>query len=140
MVVNSKAGKSKAAKSKPARSQDTAVSLKAIAGFVSDEKDSDFHRLLNDRVRLGILSSLAVSELLSFSELKRLLDTSDGNLSVHARKLEDAGYIGCTKSFADRVPRTEYSITASGRGVLKRYLKHMEALIRATSNTGGSEK
>jgi DNA-binding MarR family transcriptional regulator len=140
MVVNSKAAKSKAAKSKPARSQDTAVSLKAIAGFVSDEKDSDFHRLLNDRVRLGILSSLAVSELLSFSELKRLLDTSDGNLSVHARKLEDAGYIGCTKSFADRVPRTEYSITASGRRVLKRYLKHMEALIRATSNTGGSEK
>ena len=103
-------------------------------GFVSDDKDGDFHRLLNDRVRLGILSSLAVSDSLSFSELKRLLDTSDGNLSVHVRKLEDAGYVRCAKSFADRVPRTEYSITASGRAVLKRYLKHMEALIRVTSS------
>lgn len=136
MVAKSKVVKSQVHKSKTARSQDPAVSLKAIAGFVSDEKNSDFHRLLNDRVRLGILSSLAVSELLSFSELKRLLDTSDGNLSVHARKLEDAGYVRCAKSFADRVPRTEYRITASGRSVLRRYLKHMEALIRATSNTG----
>ncbi len=120
------------ARGKSAKAQ-AAVSLKAISGFVSDVEDGDFHRLLNDRVRLGILSSLAVSEALSFSELKRLLGASDGNLSVHARKLEDAGYVSCAKSFADRVPRTEYAITANGRRVLKRYLKHMEALIRATS-------
>jgi|GEM_PF-102146 len=110
------------------------ASMKAIAGFVSDDQGGDFHRLLNDRVRLGILSSLAVSEALTFSDLKKLLDTSDGNLSVHARKLEDAGYISCEKSFQDRVPRTRYAITTSGRSVLKRFLKHMEALIRATAD------
>ncbi len=123
-----------AAKSKRTSETSTSASLRAIAGFVSDDQGGDFQRLLNDRVRLGILSSLAVSNRLSFSELKRLLDTTDGNLSVHARKLEDAGYINCKKSFTDRVPRTEYSITAIGRKALKRYLKHMEALIRATSN------
>ncbi len=111
----------------------TAVSLKAISGFVSDDAGADFHKLLNDRVRLGILSSLAVSKGLSFSELKALLDATDGNLSVHARKLEDAGYIDCVKSFADRVPRTQYTIAAKGRKALKRYLTHMEALIRATA-------
>ena len=123
-----------AAKSKRTSETSTSASLRAIAGFVSDDQGGDFQRLLNDRVRLGILSSLAVSNRLSFSELKRLLETTDGNLSVHARKLEDAGYINCKKSFTDRVPRTEYSITAIGRKALKRYLKHMEALIRATSN------
>jgi DNA-binding MarR family transcriptional regulator len=123
-----------AAKSKRTSETSTSASLRAIAGFVSDDQGGDFQRLLNDRVRLGILSSLAVSNRLSFSELKRLLDTTDGNLSVHARKLEDADYINCKKTFTDRVPRTEYSITAIGRKALKRYLKHMEALIRATSN------
>ncbi len=123
-----------AAKSKRKGESNTTASLRAIAGFVSDDQGGDFQRLLNDRVRLGILSSLAVSDRISFSDLKRLLDTTDGNLSVHARKLEDAGYINCKKSFTDRVPRTEYSITAIGRKALKRYLKHMEALIRATSN------
>lgn len=123
-----------AAKSKRTSETSTSASLRAIAGFVSDDQGGDFQRLLNDRVRLGILSSLAVSDRLSFSELKYLLDTTDGNLSVHARKLEDAGYINCKKSFTDRVPRTEYSITAIGRKALKRYLKHMEALIWATSN------
>lgn len=123
-----------AAKSKRTSETSTSASLRAIAGFVSDDQGGDFQRLLNDRVRLGILSSLAVSDRLSFSELKHLLDTTDGNLSVHARKLEDAGYINCKKSFTDRVPRTEYSITAIGRKALKRYLKHMEALIWATSN------
>jgi DNA-binding HxlR family transcriptional regulator len=108
-------------------------SLEAISGFVADDKDGDFHKLLNDRVRLGILSSLAVSERLSFKELKKLLDATDGNLSVHARKLEDAGYVLCEKTFEGRVPKTEYQITASGRSALARYLKHMEALIRATS-------
>jgi DNA-binding MarR family transcriptional regulator len=123
-----------AAKSKRKGESSTTASLRAIAGFVSDDQGGDFQRLLNDRVRLGILSSLAVSDRISFSDLKRLLDATDGNLSVHARKLEDAGYINCKKSFTDRVPRTEYSITAIGRKALKRYLKHMEALIRATSN------
>jgi len=115
---------------------DETVSLKAISGFVADDRDGDFQKLLNDRVRLGILSSLAVSNTLSFSELKKLLTVTDGNLSVHARKLEDAGYLDCRKSFSDRVPRTEYSITSAGRKALDRYLKHMEALIRATSTRG----
>ena len=109
-------------------------SLRAISGFVSDHDGGKSQRLLNDRVRLGILSSLAVTEQLSFTELKRLLEVSDGNLSLHARKLEDAGFIDCTKSFDGRVPRTDYQITSAGRKALARYLKHMEALIRATTN------
>jgi len=88
-------------------------------------------RLIHDRLRLGILSALAVNESLSFNELKRLLETTDGNLSVHARKLEDAGYTACAKSFDGRVPRTDYRITAAGRRALERYLDHMEALIQA---------
>ena len=117
----------------PAKTAARERSLEAIAGFVGDAEGGEFQRLLNDRVRLGILSSLAVSESLSFSALKALLGASDGNLSVHARKLEDAGYLSCAKSFADRVPRTEYRITGAGREALARYLKHMEALIQATS-------
>ena len=83
-------------------------------------------------MRLAIVSALAVNSSLTFNELKRLLDTTDGNLSVHARKLEDADYIVCTKSFEGRVPRTEYQLSAAGRRALERYLAHMEALIRAT--------
>ncbi len=82
-------------------------------------------------MRLGIISALAANEKLSFGELKTLLDTTDGNLSVHARKLEDAGYVTMKKSFAGRTPLTEYKITAAGRKALTRYLDHMEALIRA---------
>ena len=89
-------------------------------------------RLVHERLRLGILSALAVNESLTFNELKRLLDTTDGNLSVHARKLEEAGYVGCAKSFANRMPKTEYKLTAAGRRALERYLDHMEALIQAT--------
>jgi DNA-binding HxlR family transcriptional regulator len=89
-------------------------------------------RVVHERLRLGILSALAVNETLTFNELKKLMETSDGNLSVHARKLEDAGYIDCTKGFDGRVPRTEYKITASGRKALEKYLDHMETLIRAT--------
>lgn len=88
-------------------------------------------RLVHERLRLGILSALSVNESLTFNELKRLLDTSDGNLSVHARKLEEAGYIACTKSFDNRMPRTDYRLTAAGRRALDRYLDHMEALIQA---------
>ena len=88
-------------------------------------------RLIHERLRLGILSALSVNESLTFNELKKLLDTTDGNLSVHARKLEEAGYIGCTKSFEGRMPRTDYRLTAQGKRALERYLDHMEALIRA---------
>ena len=83
-------------------------------------------------MRLGIVSALAVNDRLSFNDLKRLMQTSDGNLSVHARKLEEADYITCTKSFEGRVPRTEYRLTSQGRRALERYLDHMEALIQAT--------
>jgi len=88
-------------------------------------------RLIHERLRLGILSALSVNVSLTFNELKKMLDTTDGNLSVHARKLEEAGYIGCTKSFAGRVPRTDYRLTSAGKRALERYLDHMEALIHA---------
>jgi DNA-binding transcriptional ArsR family regulator len=87
-------------------------------------------RLIHERVRLAIVSALAVHDSLTFTDLKTLLDTSDGNVSVHARKLEDAGYVTCTKRFDGRVPRTEYRLTAEGRQALERYLTHMEALIK----------
>jgi DNA-binding MarR family transcriptional regulator len=88
-------------------------------------------RLIHERMRLGIVSALAANESLTFSDLKRLLDTTDGNVSVHSRKLEDAGYITCKKSFNGRVPKTEYRLTAPGRRALEKYLDHMEALIDA---------
>src|SRR5438477_9311115 len=92
---------------------------------------SKLDRLVHDRLRLGILSALAVNESLTFNDLKKLMATTDGNLSVHARKLEEAEYIACTKSFEGRMPKTAYSITATGRRALERYLDHMEALIKA---------
>ena len=92
---------------------------------------SDLDKVIHERMRLGIISALAANEKLSFGELKALLDTTDGNLSVHARKLEDAGYVTMKKSFAGRTPLTEYKITAAGRKALERYLDHMEALIKA---------
>jgi DNA-binding MarR family transcriptional regulator len=91
----------------------------------------EFDRLIHERVRLGIISALAVNDTLTFNDLKRLLKTTDGNLSVHARKLEDAGYIVCTKSFEGRLPKTEFRLAAAGRHALERYLAHMEALILA---------
>jgi len=93
---------------------------------------ADLDRLIHERVRLAIVSALAVRDRLTFNELKALLKTSDGNLSVHARKLEEAEYITCDKSFEGRVPKTEYRLTALGRRALERYLDHMEALIRVT--------
>ena len=89
-------------------------------------------RLIHERIRLGIVSALAVNRSLTFNELKALLKTTDGNLSVHARKLEEADYILCTKSFDGRLPKTEYRLAPAGRKALERYLDHMEALIRAT--------
>jgi DNA-binding MarR family transcriptional regulator len=88
--------------------------------------------VIHERLRLAMVSALAVNDSLTFNELKALLRTSDGNLSVHARKLEDAGYVSCLKSFDGRIPRTEYRLTVSGRKALERYLDHMEALIRVT--------
>ena len=92
---------------------------------------ANFDRIIHERLRLGIISALAVNDRLTFNDLKRLLATTDGNLSVHARKLEDAQYIVVEKSFAGRVPRTEYRVTAAGRRALEKYLAHMEALIKA---------
>ena len=93
-------------------------------------------RLVHDRVRLGMLSALAVSERLGFTELRSVLETTDGNLSAHARKLEEAGYITVEKTFLDRVPHTEFALTASGRAALERYLDHMESLVRAVRAGG----
>jgi DNA-binding MarR family transcriptional regulator len=91
----------------------------------------DLDRIIHERMRLGIVSALAVNECLTFNELKKLLQTTDGNLSVHARRLEEAEYITCSKSFEGRMPKTEYKLTAAGRKAFERYLNHMEALIQA---------
>jgi DNA-binding HxlR family transcriptional regulator len=107
-----------------------ARALRSVEG--SDEGALALDRLIHERMRLGIVSALAVNETLTFNDLKRLMQTTDGNLSVHARKLEDAGYVTCTKTFEGRMPKTEYRLAATGRRALERYLDHMEALIRAT--------
>src|ERR1700730_8306096 len=101
----------------------------AVAAPVAGTPKLD--RLIHERLRLRNLSAPSVHESLTFNELKKMLDTTDGNLSVHARKLEEAGYIGCTKSFEGRMPRTDYRLAAAGKRALERYLDHMEALIRA---------
>jgi DNA-binding HxlR family transcriptional regulator len=106
--------------------------LHGIKGDSAREGPLELDRLIHERMRLAIVSALAVNERLSFNELKRLLDTTDGNLSVHARKLEEASYIICTKSFAGRMPRTQYRLSAVGRQALERYLDHMESLIHST--------
>jgi DNA-binding transcriptional ArsR family regulator len=95
---------------------------------------NDLDKIIHDRTRLGLISALAANEKLSFTELKNLLNTTDGNVSVHARKLEDAGYLTCEKSFKGRMPLTEYAITTEGRAALMRYLDHMESLINAMKN------
>jgi DNA-binding MarR family transcriptional regulator len=92
--------------------------------------------VIHERVRLGIISALAVNETLTFNDLKGLLEITDGNLSVHARKLEDAGYVRCTKSFVGRQPRTEFKLTAAGRRALETYLEQMESVIRSTRMAG----
>lgn len=94
----------------------------------------DFDRVIHEKTRLAMISALAVNPTLTFNEVKAILKTTDGNVSVHARKLEEASYITCRKSFAGRVPRTEYSLTAAGRRALERYLNHMEALIKAVKH------
>jgi len=106
--------------------------LEGVRGEAAGHGPLELDRLIHERMRLAIVSALAVNESLSFNELKHLLETTDGNLSVHARKLEEAGYVVCTKTFEGRVPRTDYRLSDTGRRALERYLSHMEALIRAT--------
>jgi DNA-binding MarR family transcriptional regulator len=116
--------------SAPKRKRLRLTAVPGAAGTGAD--DAKFDRLIYERVRLGIMSALAVREELTFTELKALFDVSDGNLSAHARKLEEANYLTCTKSFEDRRPRSVYRITAVGRNALHRYLDHVEAVIKAT--------
>ena len=106
--------------------------VQAAVSRAFDRRPLELDRLIHERIRLGIVSALAVNESLSFNDLKKLLKTTDGNLSVHARKLEEAGYITCSKYFDKRLPKTDYRLAAAGRRALERYLDHMEALIRAT--------
>lgn len=111
---------------------ESARSLSSVAGSEPSSVPARLDQLVHERVRLAILSALAVNERLSFTELKSLTGATDGNLSVHSRKLEDAGYVSCHKGFEGRVPRTDFALTAAGRQALERYLDHMERLIRAT--------
>jgi DNA-binding transcriptional ArsR family regulator len=108
-----------------------ATNLKIIQGGVSLKETAQIDRVIHERVRLAIISALSVNEKLTFNQLKELLDTTDGNLSVHARKLEEAGYLHCRKFFEGRVPHTEFRLSKTGRDALKRYLDHMEALVAA---------
>jgi DNA-binding HxlR family transcriptional regulator len=114
------------------RSREREASLEGVRNPARETVPADLERLIHERIRLGIVSALAVNRSLTFNELKALLKTTDGNLSVHARRLEEASYILCLKSFDRRLPKTEYRLTAAGRKALERYLNHMEALIRAT--------
>lgn len=117
--------------SRPAAQAEGDKPLDGHATPVAGEGTGELDRLVHERIRLGMLGALAVNKSLSFTDLKGLLQTSDGNLSVHARKLEDAGYVSCSKSFSGRFPKTEYQLTPKGRRSLTRYLDHMEAVIQA---------
>ena len=110
---------------------DEKEALRGVRGRAAEATPAALDRLIHERMRLGIVSALAANESLTFNDLKRLMNTTDGNLSVHARKLEEADYIACTKSFDGRLPKTEYRLTPAGRRALERYLDHMEALIKA---------
>ena len=113
------------------RSRGKARELRTVDGVAEAAPPASLDRLIHERTRLGIVSALAVNESLTFNDLKRLLNSSDGNVSVHARKLEEAHYLSCSKSFQGRMPRTEYRLTDVGRKALERYLDHMTALIQA---------
>lgn len=108
----------------------TAKKTRAASGPTEPVEAVEFDRIIHERLRLAIVSALAVNASMSFSDLKRILKTTDGNLSVHSRKLEDAGYISCKKHFEGRVPKTDFQLTALGRKALEKHLSHMEALIR----------
>ena len=124
-----------AAKSNAARTQRTDAPeqrAKRATQAPAEAQATNLDRVIHERTRLAIISALAVNASLTFNDLKNLLRVTDGNLSVHARKLEDAGYVECTKSFNGRVPKTEYRLSAAGKRALEKYLDHMEALIRVT--------
>jgi len=126
-------GKSGAIKrSEPAAPNSAKTAPSSAKAAPRGSEVAGFDRLIYERVRLGIMSALAMNEQLTFNELKSLFDVSDGNLSAHARKLEEAGYVVCTKSFEARRPRSEYRITQVGKRALLRYLEHIEAVIKAT--------
>jgi DNA-binding HxlR family transcriptional regulator len=126
------------ARSSTARSTHTKAqhdgATRRISAAPASEIATSLDRLLHDRMRLGIVSALAAVDDMSFTDLKSALNATDGNLSVHARKLEEAGYVSCAKTFSGRTPRTEYKLTASGRRALEKYLDHMDAIIRAARN------
>ena len=107
------------------------AAVAVVPGKYASDTAQQLDRLIHERMRLGIISALAANEVLTFTELKKLLATTDGNVSVHSRKLEEAGYISCTKSFQGRMPKTEYRLTARGRAALEKYLNHLEALLQA---------
>lgn len=123
----------KAAPGAPARRR-----LEAVPGAASARESLALDRLIHERIRLAIVSALAVNDSLTFNDLKRLTGATDGNLSVHARKLEEAGYVSCRKSFEGRMPKTEFRLTAEGRTALERYLGHMEALIQGMKGDPGA--
>ena len=112
------------------KKREAATELKAIGADKAKHPAPNLDRMIHERMRLGIVSALAANESLTFNDLKSLMNTTDGNLSVHARKLEEGGYIACTKSFEGRLPKTEYKITAAGRRALESYVSHMETIIR----------
>jgi DNA-binding MarR family transcriptional regulator len=114
------------------RTSRSAPTLGSVSGQGSEAGPLELDRLIHERVRLGIVSALAVNGTMPFKELRNLLGTTDGNLSAHARRLEDAGYVLCHKSFEGRTPRTDFELTSRGRKALQAYLDHMEAIIRAT--------
>src|SRR6266850_4841287 len=114
--------------------ENAATSLQDVAAPKAKHLAPSLDRLIHERMRLGIVSALAANESLTFNDLKSLMNTTDGNLSVHARKLEDSGYIACTKSFEGRLPKTEYKLTAAGKRALESYVSHMESLIQQMRN------
>jgi DNA-binding HxlR family transcriptional regulator len=116
---------------KPAAARAAQSENKPVPQKAANPRPPEVDQLIHERIRLGIVSALAGNESLTFKELKTLLQTTDGNLSIHARKLEAADYIVCRKSFDGRIPKTEYQLTATGRKMFKKYLSHMEALIEA---------
>jgi DNA-binding HxlR family transcriptional regulator len=115
--------------------QKKTAGLRDVAGAKAKHVAPSLDRLIHERMRLGIVSALAANDSLTFNDLKSLMNTTDGNLSVHARKLEDGGYIACTKSFDGRLPKTEYKLTIAGRRALENYLSHMETLIHQMRNS-----
>ena len=127
--------KQSSAKRSTIRHEDAATTGPKEVSAQEKSAAPNLDRLIHERLRLGIISALAANESLTFSDLKRLIDTTDGNLSVHARKLEDAGYIACAKYFDGRLPKTEYTLTAAGRRALEKYLNHMETLIKQMRTT-----